>query len=290
MRRKGPNASRPEEAFRLLMEARALSKREVLQATDSLSTVYRQCRAHAASLEKLADEFEVGGNDSLASRLHAQTRSARRLVEAILCIQEQQKGRAVRIEEAVRGIQRLCGSMGEIADASNILSLNIEIETARLGASGRAIGVIASEMKSQSDKTAEATYRITELADELTGLLSELGIESDEMAKLASDESREVLATAEELEDVLTRTSETLRQSMVRARDEAAVLQSETNRALKHLQFQDRMEQTLQRAQDELGIHKPSPRAHPKSHGASLMPVSEQQPETPPVAGEIDFF
>jgi methyl-accepting chemotaxis protein len=86
--------------------------------------------------------------------------------EAVKRINEVQ-GTVLKSVEAIRGLKKESGRVGEIvtliseiADQTNLLSLNAAIEAARVGAEGSGFAVLATEIRSLADKSAAAAKEI----------------------------------------------------------------------------------------------------------------------------------
>jgi methyl-accepting chemotaxis protein len=82
-------------------------------------------------------------------------------INAIVTATQQMEQQILRLTDHVSKIDEVVGAIREIADLTNLLSLNASIEAARAGEYGRGFAVVADEVKKLADRTSEATKEIT---------------------------------------------------------------------------------------------------------------------------------
>ncbi|MDE2578042.1 MAG: globin-coupled sensor protein [Hyphomicrobiales bacterium] len=94
--------------------------------------------------------------DTLVSQARDEARSGAEIV-----------GKAVaamgRIEKSSQNIERIIGSIDEIAFQTNLLALNAGVEAARAGEAGRGFAVVASEVRALAQRSAAAAKEIKQL-------------------------------------------------------------------------------------------------------------------------------
>ncbi len=102
---------------------------------------------------------------------------------------------ATKIGEAVDNSMKIITSIKNIADQTNLLSLNASIEAARAGEAGRGFAVVATEVQGLANSTKETT-------DDISGILGGMNNAIKEMLGKISQISENVSTENEEMEEI----------------------------------------------------------------------------------------
>ncbi|BBC73092.1 chemotaxis protein [Altererythrobacter sp. B11] len=103
---------------------------------------------------------------------------------------------------AMNQVRQCSLDINNIAETTNILSLNAAIEAARAGEAGRGFAVVASEVKSLAGKTREATDEIGRTIDALGAEAEKVIIRIEEGAKASSEAKGSVSSIASTIDGV----------------------------------------------------------------------------------------
>ncbi len=100
-----------------------------------------------------------------------------------------------KVGKASEEITNIVAVIGNIAEETNLLSLNASIEAARAGEAGRGFAVVASEIGKLAQTSTESVENIVQLIGEVTTLVQETVEQAAESMK-SIDESSEMIDTA----------------------------------------------------------------------------------------------
>ena len=102
---------------------------------------------------------------------------------------------AKKIADAVDSSMEIITSIKNIADQTNLLSLNASIEAARAGDAGRGFAVVAGEVQSLSSSTTDTT-------DHISNILGDMNTSIKDMLSKISQISENVSMENKEMEDI----------------------------------------------------------------------------------------
>ncbi len=116
------------------------------------------------------------------------------------------------IQEASAGIEKIIKAIEDIADETNILSLNASIEAARAGEAGKGFVVVANQIRNLAVKSSESVSQTTELIGRSLTAVENGVLIADETARSLSA----VVEGAKEITDSVEKISNaSLNQKMV---------------------------------------------------------------------------
>lgn len=239
----------------MLREIRNISSRVAEQSenTNEVSgEMYHIAEVQAESMrglnltvEQLSDSIsEIAGSATRLAAVVADTKGVSMEVEDYMnqTVEISEKGRqdmqkvSTAMENISRSIQNLdlainkvgtaseeitniVSVIGNIADETNLLSLNASIEAARAGEAGRGFAVVASEIGKLAQTSADSVGNIVELIEEITGLVKET-VQQAQSSMESINESSGLINTALETFDSIFKdihdTSRMIRQMMIK--------------------------------------------------------------------------
>lgn len=174
------------------------SMMELNDTVDQLSVSVNEIAQNATQLAGVAAETKQDG-DSVDSKMRQTVEVSKKGRQDM----EQVGNALTSIEESIRNLESAVNKVGDaskeivniikligdIADETNLLSLNASIEAARAGEAGRGFAVVASEIGTLANNSAESVAHITELITEINRLVenavSQAGSSVDEIADSA---------------------------------------------------------------------------------------------------------
>lgn len=105
-----------------------------------------------------------------------------------------------RLEEAFANVSQITEVMTEIADKTNLLSLNASIEAARAGDAGRGFAVVANEVSKLADFTGQNVRQIAQIVSDSMNTIDEARKQADEASQQATHQKEQTNRTNEQAE------------------------------------------------------------------------------------------
>ncbi|MDJ0955261.1 MAG: methyl-accepting chemotaxis protein [Arenicellales bacterium] len=222
-----------QESQATALSAQELSKASARQADQITSTT--------ETVQSMSRSMEDMSNEALRSAQVARTsvdvakRGAKAVRETIQGmddmrdqIQETSK-RIKRLGESSQQISDIVGLINDIAEQTNILSLNAAIQAAMAGESGRGFAVVADEVQRLAERSAEATKQITSLVKNIQADTNEAVasmeqatqgmVDGTELADAAGQALGEIESVSEQISELIGRMAETAHKQSQSATD-----------------------------------------------------------------------
>lgn len=145
------------------------------------------------------------------------------------------------LSQATTELQTMVVGVGQIAAQTNLLAINAAIEAARAGESGRGFAVIAKEIRSLSQMSADTGRQITGRIGRVTQLMKSA---IDTATAASAHDKNAIELSGSVVQDVLNHVRE-LSQNSDRMRSQGNTIRSDIETLLVNLQFQDRVSQII---------------------------------------------
>ncbi len=112
------------------------------------------------------------------------------------------------LDGAANKIGKVTETITEISEQTNLLALNATIEAARAGEAGRGFAVVANEIKELAKQTAEATFEISSLVEDVQGTTAHTGNSINKIEGIISEVNDIISDIATEVGEQSTTTEE----------------------------------------------------------------------------------
>ncbi len=209
----------------------------------------------ATSFSSISEQFEVAGfkgtnvstterQDTTISLLTLCERQLQPVIRSMTSILDGKDALLASVRElskATSELQDMATGVGSIAAQTNLLAINAAIEAARVGVAGRGFAVIAKEIRSLSQMSAETAKQVTERMAHVTQIMKstvEAAANASAHDKIAIELSGSVI------EDVLTHVR-ALSVDAEKMRAQGGIIRNDIENLILNLQFQDRVSQII---------------------------------------------
>ena len=173
------------------VEQLSLSVNEISQNATSLALAVSDAKSNgtqvSVKMEETVHVSQKGKNEiqNVGNAMQMIVQSVKKLQEAI-----------DKVGKASKEITSITGVIGDIAEETNLLSLNASIEAARAGEAGRGFAVVADEIRTLADQSKEA-------ANEIGGIVGKIQKQTDLTVEAANRAGAIVASQNEALDSTL---------------------------------------------------------------------------------------
>ncbi len=172
------------------IDVQAEKCREIMQQTEATNVSKdRMIQATESARQTISDGNEV--LMELKERAQEVERESKGTIEA-----------TSQVNEKIKEVQTIVGSIIEISSQTNLLALNASIEAARAGDAGKGFAVVADEIRALSEQTNEASGKITQIIHELTEDVGLTVSSIENMMESVEEQNRMIVSTGEKFDDI----------------------------------------------------------------------------------------
>jgi twitching motility protein PilJ len=239
--------------------ALGLSERQVTSVTSAADAVTRV----EGKLQILAQRAEE--TTQLASRSLSITNEGSRTVSESLngmrAIQSKvsdTRDRVLRLKDTSGQIAEILGAIRDIAEKTNVLAINANLEAKRAGAAGKGFTVVAQSVQGLAQQATDATRRIGALIDsvqsDIEGATKSMNDTASEMESAAkrSEITGEAFIEIEEASNQLSEAIEAIREQVLEQAKESIQIQRQMNEVVDTVNEANKMNETANGAAKEV--------------------------------------
>lgn len=243
---------RNDQLSTMLASCIDLTKREVLSAGEHLAVVLEEGERQVEELKSLAEQFEESGSDdrfgSVVLRLRGALSCVTEFVSEITSSSNQIQANADEIETGAHELVPLASTMRDVSKKARLLAFNARVEAARGKSDEDTLVALADEMKALAHRATESATLMNGLSSVLNERLPAMSKAVRAIATSCHQSDSEVRAGDGDLERSFAHANQVIADAVASAHERSERVQTEYYVVLTKLQFQDRVEQTLQLA------------------------------------------
>lgn len=203
-----------EDSSRHQREAVETLNRMVLELSGAAGQVAQQMEALTDVISRTKSEGVLAGETmgqtvSYSENGKAAMGRVSQGMERVECTIGSLSEQIVRAGEVTANIGSMVEMIKEIADETNLLSLNASIEAARAGEAGRGFAVVAEQINSLATNSKNAADKIQKLTEEITLTMEEANEQMKKSVSEVTDNAGIVAETSQTFHNVFEKVAET---------------------------------------------------------------------------------
>ncbi|HET9955845.1 MAG TPA: methyl-accepting chemotaxis protein [Polyangiaceae bacterium] len=228
-----------------IQSVNAMTAREVIAVGDSLQAIVGRAQAQVGATRDTLKGLSGQGRAGVAEIIERQTQMVTTHLSTIHAALEQQTELTRQALVASSGIAAIGEQVSKVALQTRLLSLNANVEAARLGANGAGFEVIASQMRRLTDEIDQANRQIGQMAQALLVSLPQIQKHGERLNRSAEAFSKDLAENSSQVYGATAHLKTSLESVLARGDHEAGLILQGSYEAISHLQFQDPTAQSL---------------------------------------------
>lgn len=176
------------------------SATDCLNEMDSLFTKINVVNDNTNEIGSIASSTQVAINSGLSSmdNLNEKTKSTTEITDSVI-----QTIKELAVHS--KNIGQIVNSINDIAEETNLLSLNASIEAARAGSAGKGFSVVATQIRKLADQCLISAGKISNIVNEITDATNEAVNTAQTAEEIVDQQVEAVAATAHSFQNLKLR-------------------------------------------------------------------------------------
>ena len=228
----------------------------VSAATEQLSSSIQEVANHAVHVAHSTDEMIKEANVSQ----HMITEALQDFLDTASHISSV-RDQFTELREAIERVTEVVGFIRDVADQTNLLSLNAAIEAARAGEEGRGFAVVASEVRKLAEQTRSS-------AEHITSMIQNVRITADQVGDQTQHMSDTIKSRVETTQEAITRLN--------RIMDEVSQIGDSTSTIAAIVEEQAAATDDIASRTTAMMIHQEQVQQHALATGRDLYEISKR--------------
>lgn len=232
------------------------SEREVMTVIDQLSKLIHESNQLRESISS-----SIENSKNMAAGTHERIDENKKLITAVdeqLKLQlAETRGNFERMHELaseVHSLTPLIRVIAKIAEHTNLLALNAELEAARAGRLGRGFSVVATEVRRLAVRSTEAAK---DISDKIGSTCKKVDVELQQAQEVMKQQESSAVTShfiddLDSMQQEFTHSSELLLQVIDNVKSSYGEIVERLSAALGHIQFQNAMRQRMEHVQQAM--------------------------------------
>ena len=190
-----------------VLKEKEKEKQIALEIEEKNQQILEKNRVIARMVEEANDDFG-NLNSSVSEMVHGNNRNAEETgnissaMAEVVSFCDAMKASFKTISELLSKLESNNNSITQVANQTNLLSLNASIEAARAGEAGRGFAVVADEIKSLSESSKETAQGSNRNKDEIAVAMNSLAEEADKLIQIVDEVNERIHNLAASTEEI----------------------------------------------------------------------------------------
>ncbi len=199
-------------------QSQAESMADVKVTVDQVASGVQDLAEHAGTLSTVVTATNQQGAHAhenmqqtvdVASHGREDMETVNSAMDSIVTAMKELKETVQQVGSSTEQINSMVSLISDIADQTNLLSLNAAIEAARAGDAGRGFAVVAEEIRKLAEVSSNSASQISDIIEQVTAEVSRMVEQTNQSVSYIESNSEKITAACDTFENIYNNVSDT---------------------------------------------------------------------------------